>query len=454
MAIRTRSISTRSIAERLEPLLHGYLGPDLPIRLRAWDGSEVGAEDAEVTAVVHSPEALRHLLWAPGELGLARAHISGSLDIEGDIFALFGLRDHLAERDEEVSVGLGVRGWLEMLDTARRLGVVGRRPALPPEEARIGGLLHSRRRDAAAIGHHYDVGNDFYRLLLGPSLVYSCAYWADPEGGLDAAQHAKCELISRKLGLRPGMRLLDVGCGWGTMALHAASEHGVDVVAVTISHEQAELARRRVADAGLSDAIEIRVQDYRDVHDGPFDAISSIGMFEHVGRERMARYLRDLHRLLRPGGRLLNHAISRPDPNVNGRISPRSFIGRYVFPDGALLEVGTVITAMQELGFEVRDVQSLREHYGRTLRAWVRNLEDEWDRAQRLVGPGRARVWRLYLAGSAIAFEHNRTSIHQVLAVRPHRDGASDMPATRESFEITEPVGPPTGSGGPAQPTS
>src|SRR5699024_10824887 len=207
--------------------------------------------------------------------------------------------------------------------------------------------------------------------------------------GLDRAQWAKSELICRKLGLRPGMRLLDVGCGWGTMAMHAAAEHGANVVAVTISEEQATYARERVEQAGLADQVEIRVQDYRDVHDGPYDAISSIGMFEHVGRERMVRYLQDLHQLLRPGGRLLNHAISRPDPTVNGRISPRSFIGRYVFPDGALLEVGTVITAMQQHGFEVRDVQSLREHYALTLRAWVANLEADWDRAQRLVGPGR-----------------------------------------------------------------
>lgn len=430
-----------NVAKQLEPLLHAYLGPDLPIRLRAWDGSETGPDGAAVTAVVHSPEALQHLLWAPGELGLARAHVSGSLDIEGDIFGLFDLRDHVAERDEDLTVGLGVRDWIEMLATARRLGVVGRRPPLPPEETRMAGFLHSRRRDAAAISHHYDVGNDFYRLLLGPSLVYSCAYWPESEAGLEAAQWAKCELISRKLGLRPGMRLLDVGCGWGTMAMHAAVEHGAHVVGVTISEEQADLARRRVAEAGLSDQVEIRVQDYRDVHDGPYDAISSIGMFEHVGRERMARYFRDLHGLLRPGGRLLNHAISRPDPTVHGRISPRSFIGRYVFPDGTLLEVGTVITAMQELGFEVRDLQSLREHYALTLRAWVANLENEWDRAQRLVGPGRARVWRLYLAGSAIAFEHNRTAVHQVLAVRPHRSGESDMPATRQDFEVASPVG-------------
>jgi len=424
------------VAEQLEPLLRGYLGPDLPIRLRAWDGSSVGPDDAPLSVVVHSPTALQHLLWAPGELGLARAHISGALDLDGDVFDLFALRDRLAERDEDVSVGLDARDWVGLARTARRLGLLGKRPPLPPEEARLTGFLHSRRRDAAAISHHYDVGNDFYRLLLGPSMVYSCAYWNGPDVTLERAQWAKCELVSRKLGLRPGMRLLDVGCGWGTMAMHAAVEHGAEVVAVTISEEQAALAVERVREAGLADRVEVRVQDYRDVADGPFDAISSIGMFEHVGRERMTEYLQDLHALVRPGGRVLNHAISRPDPSVNGRISPRSFIGRYVFPDGALLEVGTVISAMASIGLEVRDVQSLREHYALTLRAWVANLEADWDRVQRLVGPGRARVWRLYLAGSAIAFEQNRTSIHQVLAVRPHRSGRSDVAPTRADFDV------------------
>lgn len=428
-------LATRTVADQLAPLLTRYLG-DAPLALRAWDGSRAGPPDAAVTVVVHSPVALQHLLWAPGELGLARAHVSGALDIEGDVFALLGLRDQVAMPDEQMQVGLGLRDWADVWNIARRLGVVARRPPLPAEESRLNGWRHSRRRDADAIHHHYDVGNDFYRVLLGPSLTYSCAYWNEPDIDLAGAQAAKHELVSRKLALAPGRRLLDVGCGWGSMAMHAAARHGVEVVGVTVSAEQAALARRRVADAGLSDRVDIRVQDYRDVLDGPFDAISSIGMFEHVGRERMTTYLRQLHGLLAPGGRLLNHAISRPDPSVNGRISPRSFVGRYVFPDGALLEVGTVISAMQSIGFEVRDVQSLREHYGRTLRAWVANLEDEWDRAQRFVGPGRARVWRLYLAGSAIAFEQNRTSVHQVLAVRPHRTGLSDMAPTRVDLDV------------------
>ena len=439
-----RPSETASVAEELRPVLEHLLGSPVPLALRAWDGSSIGPPDAPVTVELHSPTALTHLLWAPGELGLARAHVSGALDIDGDVFALLGVRDAIAAPDEHVSVSFGPAGWAELARVARRLGVVGRRPPLPPEEVKPPGRLHSRRRDAAAISHHYDVGNEFYELLLGPSMTYSCAYWYDADDlDLAGAQAAKHELVCRKLGLESGMRLLDVGCGWGSMAIHAARHHGARVVGITISEEQAAGARERVAAAGLADRVEIRVQDYRDTDDGPFDAISSIGMFEHVGEQQMAAYLRCLRQLVRPGGRVLNHAISRPDPDDDAGVSPRSFMGRYVFPDAALLEVGTVVSSMQRTGLEVRDVHSLREHYARTLRAWVANLEGDWDRAQRLVGPGRARVWRLYLAGCALGFEQGRTSIHQVLAVRPTARGESGMPADRSSLVVDRghPVG-------------
>lgn len=426
----------RTVAAELAPVVRHLLGPDLPLQIRAWDGSSLGPPAADVVIELHSPSALRHLLWAPGELGLARAHVSGALDIDGDIFALLGVRDLLARPDEDLTLSLGTGGWLDLVRASRRLGLLGRRPPRPAEESRPRGRLHSRRRDADAIAHHYDVSNDFYRLLLGPSLTYSCAYWYDDRIDLTAAQAAKYELVCRKLGLEPGMRLLDVGCGWGSMALHAAQHHGAQVVAITVSDAQAELARARVTAAGLGGRVEVRVQDYRDVDDGPFDAISSIGMFEHVGEQQMAEYLRHLHDLLAPDGRLLNHAISRPDPDDTAGVSPRSFMGRYVFPDAALLEVGTVVTAMARHGLEVRDVQSLREHYALTLRAWVANLERSWDEAQRLVGPGRARVWRLYLAGCALGFEQGRTSIHQVLAVRPTKSGRASLPRTRAGFEV------------------
>jgi cyclopropane-fatty-acyl-phospholipid synthase len=316
------------------------------------------------------------------------------------------------------------------LRVARRLGALGLPLSPPPEEARQHGRRHSKHRDADAISHHYDVSNDFYRLFLGPSLTYSCARFTDEHMSLENAQAAKHELISRKLGLaeRPGMRLLDIGCGWGSMALHAATRHGAEVVGVTISAEQAALARERVAEAGLSDRVEIRLQDYRDLAGETFDAVSSIGMFEHVGTARTAEYFAVVRSLLRPHGRLLNHAISSVGGSVMGR---KSFIARYVFPDGELLDVGEVVLAMERAGFEVRDVESLREHYARTLRCWVANLEANWGEAVTLVGPARARIWRLYMAASALGFEDGGIAIHQVLGVVPDPDGVSGMPATR-----------------------
>jgi cyclopropane-fatty-acyl-phospholipid synthase len=295
-------------------------------------------------------------------------------------------------------------------------------------------MRHSRRRDAVAVSHHYDVGNDFYRLILGEAMTYSCARFVDPGVDLAGAQAAKHELICRKLGLhlRSGARLLDVGCGWGSMAIHAATHHGAQVVGVTISREQAELARQRVDEAGLADSVEIRLQDYRDLGGETFDAISSIGMFEHVGKRRMGQYFSTLRSLLGPYGRLLNHAISSVGGSTMG---PRSFIHRYVFPDGELLDVGEVVVAMQGAGFEVRDVESLREHYALTLRHWVANLQHGWDRAVELVGEGRARVWLLYMTASAIGFEDGGIGIHQVLGVVPDAAGASRMPLTRHGWD-------------------
>jgi cyclopropane-fatty-acyl-phospholipid synthase len=417
-------------------------GGPVPVRIRAWDGSTIGPGRG-ATVVLHSPLALRRLLWSPGELGLCRAYVAGDLDIEGEVFDVLDLRDGLPSAgDGEVQIGFALRDLPHLWRTAQRLGAVGAPPPLPAEEARLRGWRHGRRRDADAISHHYDVGNDFYRLVLGPSLTYSCAYWADEAFDLAAAQTAKYELISRKLDLQPGMRLLDIGCGWGGMVLHAAQHHGVRAVGITLSREQATLARERVVEAGLADRVEIRVQDYRDVGDKPFDAVSSIGMFEHVGLSRTEEYFRDVHRLLRPGARVLNHAISRPTPSGRSAISPRSFMGRYVFPDAELIEVGQVVSAMQRTGTEVRDVESLREHYARTLRSWLANLEGDWDRAQRIVGPARARVWRLYIAASALGFEQNRLAIHQVLGVHTGPGGESGIPATRSYLDLDHPSPP------------
>ncbi|MFE0444471.1 class I SAM-dependent methyltransferase [Streptomyces fungicidicus] len=421
-------------APRLKGILEQLIGTPLPVRVRAWDGSQAGPPDTP-TLVVRNRRALRHLLWKPGELGLARAWVAGDLAVEGDLYtALDRLSGLIWERDEETRTltrSLRDPGFRSAVRGLLALAGSPLPPAPPPEEARRPRRgLHTRHSDRRAISHHYDVGNDFYELVLGPSMVYSCAYWPapPPRGTLEQAQHDKLELVARKLALEPGRRLLDVGCGWGSMAVHAARDHGVDVVGVTLSQEQAAYARKRVADEGLTDRIEIRVQDYRDVADGPYDAISSIGMAEHVGSRRYLEYATALHRLLKPGGRLLNHQIARRPQRDETTYRVDDFIDAYVFPDGELAPLGSTVTLLERAGFEVRDVESIREHYALTLRGWVANLESGWSRAVALTGPGRARVWQLYMAASALAFERNRIGVNQVLAVRTPESGACALP--------------------------
>ncbi|GAA2495517.1 cyclopropane-fatty-acyl-phospholipid synthase [Winogradskya humida] len=423
-----------STATKLLGLLESLLQAPLPVRLRAWDGSEAGPPEAPVLIVRHR-RALRRLMWQPNELGLARAYVSGDLDVEGDLYdALHRLASLIwGSAPEPRSLPKA-----EVAADLLRLGIVGPQPKPPAEEIAMQGTRHSKRRDRQAISHHYDVGNNFYEIVLGESMVYSCAYWTgdSPDYGLADAQRDKLDLICRKLELKPGMRLLDVGCGWGSLALHAALEYGVDVVGVTLSTEQAEYARKQIAEAGLTAHVEIRVQDYRDIEDGPFDAISSVGMAEHVGTGPYAEYAGILYRLLKSGGRLLNHQIAalHPDPEPASGRKQRSFIDAYVFPDGELAPVGTTVSLLENAGFEVRDLQALREHYARTLRAWVANLEAEWSTAVNLTTPGRTRVWRLYMAASAIAFEQGHIGVNQVLCVKSLRDGTSGMAATRAGW--------------------
>ncbi|WP_250031909.1 SAM-dependent methyltransferase [Paractinoplanes maris] len=425
------TIPHTTTAAKLQGVLEAMLQMPLPIRIRAWDGSTAGPADAP-TLVIRHRRALRRLMWQPNDVGLARAYVAGEIELEGDLYdALNRLAALLWRAPDLRDVPLRhVAGDLV------RLGVLGTQPKPPPEEMVVTGTRHSKRRDRQAISHHYDVGNDFYRLVLGPSMVYSCAYWMSdaPGYGLADAQRDKLDLICRKLGLRPGQRLLDVGCGWGSLAIHAAREYGVQVVGITLSTEQAEYARKQVAEAGLTGQVEIRVEDYRDLEDGPYDAISSVGMAEHVGTEPYAEYAAILYNNLKPGGRLLNHQISRLHLPPKQPHQARTFIDAYVFPDGELVPVGTTVTLLEQAGFEVRDVHALREHYGRTLRAWVANLESEWSSAVSLTSPGRARVWRLYMAASALAFEQSRIGVNQVLAVKDHRGGAADMPPTRKAY--------------------
>ncbi|MGW1463073.1 class I SAM-dependent methyltransferase [Streptomyces sp. NPDC002308] len=420
-------------ASRLTALLTDLLGERLPVRIRAWDGSEAGPPGAP-TLVIRHRRALRRLLWKPGELGLARGWVAGEIDVEGNLYeALDSIAGLLWDRGVDAKDAVHPLRDPKIRAFAKGLAQLAGPyppPAPPAEEMhrRRTGPLHTRRRDKEAISHHYDVGNDFYEMVLGPSMVYSCAYWEDG-GTLEDAQRDKLDLVCRKLALKEGDRLLDVGCGWGSMAIHAAREYGAVVTGVTLSAEQAAYARKRVAEEGLTDRVEIRVQDYRDVRDGPYDAISSIGMAEHVGSVRYREYADDLFALLKPGGRLLNHQIARRPEKDEEAYRIDEFIDAYVFPDGELAPVGRTLGILEEAGFEARDVEALREHYALTLRQWVTNLEDNWSAAVAATSPGRARVWRLYMAASALSFEHNKIGVNQILAVRPTDAGHSRMPA-------------------------
>jgi cyclopropane-fatty-acyl-phospholipid synthase len=411
---RETRAAERTVAARLDGMkvLAGALGW-LPVTVRFWDDSTVvarGDPDAPVV-LIRDERAIAHFLRAPNQLGLGRAWVSGALDVDGDLERVLGLRHRVS------GLSLGRVGRARLAAAALR--VAGpralRRPPIPECEAEPAGRLHSLRRDRASVRHHYDVSNRFYELLLGPSLVYSCAYFADGQDSLESAQERKLELICRKLDLRPGERLLDIGCGWGSLVMHAVERHGVSALGVTLSEPQAELARRRIEAAGLADRAEVRVLDYREIEERPFDKIASVGMYEHVGRAQLDTYVDAVHRLLRPGGLFLNHGITRL--NASPPRGP-TFIGRYVFPDGELHPVNDIIGALEAGGFEVRDVESLREHYALTLRRWLANLAASREEAVGEVGIERERVWRLYMLGSAQGFEQGEIGVYQTLAAR------------------------------------
>jgi cyclopropane-fatty-acyl-phospholipid synthase len=401
-------------------------GPDAPVEFLAYDGSRAGAEGSPVRITVRSPAAVSYLAQAPGALGMARAYVSGHIDVDGDMYAALARMASVQRMDLSIA---------ERIALLRELGgprVLFPRVPPPPQEVRIrrrslSGRRHSKGRDAAAISHHYDVSNTFYEWVLGPSMAYTCACYPTEDATLEEAQAYKHDLVARKLGLRPGMRLLDVGCGWGGMVRHAAREYGVRALGVTLSEQQALWAQRAIADEGLSDLAEVRHLDYRDVAEAEFDAVSSIGLTEHIGKAQLPGYFAFLLGKLKPEGRLLNHCITRTDGTEPARRTD-GFIYRYVFPDGELEAPGYLVSLMHDAGFEVRHEENLREHYAKTLAGWCANLDAHWDEAVGEVGEGTARVWRLYMAGSRLGFDRNHIQLHQVLGVKLGQNGKSGMP--------------------------
>ncbi len=409
------------MAERLSTaaLFDRVSGGHTGIEFTAYDGSRAGPREAAHRAEIRSPRAVSYLIQSRADLGLARAYIAGDLELHGDLFEV--LRRLWREHD-------GTFSWRDRWQILRSVELGNLRPVAPPanEHRSPRARRHSQRRDAAAISHHYDVSNTFYRWVLGPSMAYTCAVFPDEDATLEEAQFEKFDLICRKLGLEPGMRLLDVGCGWGGMVVHAAEHYGVQALGVTLSREQAEWGRQAVEEAGVADRAEVRHLDYRDVAESGFDAVSSIGLTEHVGKDQLAAYFAFLHGKLRPQGRLLNHCITRPN-DQHPQLLRGGFIDRYVFPDGELLGPGHLASGLHDAGFELRHEENVREHYARTLEAWGQNLEDHWDEAVAEVGEAKARTWRLYMAGSRVSFSEDYLELHQMLGVKTEQ-GESGMP--------------------------
>jgi cyclopropane-fatty-acyl-phospholipid synthase len=423
----TTTLPTLSIADAFSHLLIG----ELPFRFTAYDGSSAGPEDAEFGLNLRNERGLSYLISAPGDLGLARAYVSGDMELIGAhpgdpypaLMAIKGSREGLKFRLPTPT---------EVITLLRSVGISNLKPPpVPPQEhlprwrRMMEGFLHSPERDAEVIHHHYDVSNRFYEMVLGPSMTYTCALFPTEDATLEEAQYAKYDLVCRKLDLQPGQRLLDVGCGWGGMVRHAVKEYGVTALGVTLSAEQASWAQDRIKQEGLDDRAEVRHLDYRNVTEAGFDAVSSIGLTEHIGVANYASYFGFLRDRLKPEGRLLNHCITR---SQNRKMSTGAFIDRYVFPDGELTGSGRIITEIQDAGLEVHHEENLRMHYAKTLTGWNHNLVEHWDECVREVGEGTARVWGLYMAGSRMGFETNEIQLHQVLATKTTKAGASGMP--------------------------
>ena len=421
----TTDVTARlSIADALSRLMKD----GLPFRFEAFDGSSAGPLDAPFTLRLLNERGLAYLMTAPGDLGFARAYVAGDLDLDGihpgnPYDAMVLIMSQLRFK---------VPSAAEMVQIVRSLGFGNLKPPPPPAEEHLPkwrraleGMRHNKKRDADAIHHHYDVYNRFYELVLGTSMTYTCAVYPTLDSTLEEAQFEKYDLICRKLDLKPGDRLLDIGCGWGGMVRHAAKHYGVKVLGVTLSREQATWAQDDIKRQGLDHLAEVRFSDYRDVPEDEFDAISSIGLTEHIGVKQYGDYFGFLQGKLKVGGRLLNHCITRPN---NKTTTTGAFIDRYVFPDGELTGVGRIQVAAQDAGLEVRHVENLREHYAMTLKGWCDNLVEHWDEALGEVTIGRAKVWGIYMAVSRLAFERNEIELHHVLAVKPDPHGDASWP--------------------------
>jgi cyclopropane-fatty-acyl-phospholipid synthase len=406
------------VAPALASAIGALVGGELPVRLIAWDGSVAGPATAP-TVRLRSAMALRRLLWHPGELGAAQAYVCGDLDVDGDLgSALSHVWSEIAER-RLTSIRASPWAIVRLVAVATKLGALRGPPSPPATQARMRGRLHSFSRDSRAIRHHYDLSNAFYGLILDPSMAYSCAYWEDgsPNPVLAQAQYDKLDRICRKLGLdeRPGMRLLDVGCGWGSLTLHAAEQYGAQVVGVTLSGEQKAYIEAALTERGLGDRVSVRVQDYRTVTDGPFDAAASIEMGEHVGLANYPAYARVLHNCVRPGARVLIQQMSRRGSHPGGG----PFIESFIAPDMDMRPLGRTVALLEDAGLATISVQAMREHYVRTAQAWIENLEKHWEEAVSMIGEEAARVWRLYLAGGRLAFMQGRMGVDQILLTRP-----------------------------------
>jgi cyclopropane-fatty-acyl-phospholipid synthase len=412
----------------LDKLLGKFPGEGFEVRL--WDGSiwrTPGNRTPRFSLVLRHPGALRRMLLAGSEVAMGEAYIYDDIDVEGTLEDVFPLADFLLAQRPGTSERLKVAGNLLRLPA-------GRRSSAGRQAARTRGRLHSLQRDRAAVTYHYDTSNDFFALWLGTRMVYSCGYFSSPADDLDVAQERKLEYICRKLRLRPGERFLDIGCGWGGLVMYASERFGADALGITLSKPQADLANQRIERAGLGARCRVEVKDYRTMDvPGGFDKIASIGMFEHVGEVQLPLYFAGARRLLRPRGVFLNHGIAAPRSESDPR--PPSFSERYVFPDGELQPIHTTLQAAAESGFEVRDVESLREHYALTLRHWIRRLEAHHDEAVRCTDEPTFRVWRLFMSGSAYGFATGRHNVYQALLVNSE-NGNSGLPLTREDWYL------------------